>query len=213
MEFMAGRLLPLFPLDVALLPHARLPLHIFELRYKEMIGECLEQESEFGVVLRRAEGILRTGCTATIVDVLKRYDDGRLDILAIGRRRFEVDGIDNQRSFPRGEVRFYQDSEYDEPAAETVSKARQAYALLTDISGQDTPDERAPELSFRLAAISDDHDFRQMLLASLSEAERMEKVAEHLAWLVFRKQTQRAIKKVARSNGHGRHVAEFGEEK
>jgi Lon protease-like protein len=209
---MPGRLLPLFPLDVAMLPHARLPLHIYEERYKEMIGECLETESEFGVVLRRAEGILRAGCTASIVDVLKRYEDGRMDILTAGRRRFEIEEIDEGRSFLRAEVRFYQDSEYDEPAAETVSKARQAYALLTDSSEQDTPDERAPELSFRLAAISGDHDFRQMLLASLSEAERMEKVAEHLAWLVFRKQTQRAMKKVASTNGHGRHVLGFGEQ-
>lgn len=209
---MPGRLLPLFPLDVALLPHARLPLHIYEERYKEMIGECLEKESEFGVVLRRAEGILRAGCTASIVDVLKRYEDGRMDILTAGRRRFEIEEIDEGRSFLRAEVRFYQDSEYDEPAAETVSKALRAYALLTDSSEQETPDKRAPELSYRLAAISDDHDFRQMLLAMLSEAERMEKVADHLAWLVFRKQAQRAIKRVARSNGHGRHAVEFGEE-
>jgi Lon protease-like protein len=136
-----------------------------------------------------------------------------MDILAAGRRRFEIEEIDEGRGFLRAEVRFYQDSEYDEPAAETVSQARQAYTLLTDSSEQETPDERGPELSFRLAAISDDHDFRQTLLAMLSEAERMEKVAEHLGWLVFRKKAQRAIKKVARTNGHGRHVVEFGEEK
>lgn len=210
---MTGLLLPLFPLDVALLPHARLPLHIFEQRYKEMIGECLDQNSEFGIVLRRGEGILREGCTASIDNVMKRYDDGRLDILVIGRRRFEIQEIDNQRSFLRGEVRFYQDSEYEEAAPEMVLKAMQAYALLSGTSEADSPDERAPELSFRLAAISDDNDFRQTLLVMRSEAERMEKVAEHLAWLVFRKQTQREIKKVARSNGHGHHVVEFGEEK
>lgn len=210
---MAGRLLPLFPLEVALLPHARLPLHIFEERYKEMIGECLEQESEFGVVLRRGDGILRAGCTATIEKVLQRYDDGRMDILTVGRRRFEIEEIDNERDYLRGEVRFYQDSEYEEPAAEAVRKAMIAHAALAGPDGEETPAENAPDLSFRLAAISEDHDFRQMLLASLSEAERMEKVAEHLAWLVFRKQTQQAMKKVARSNGHGRHVAEFGEEK
>jgi Lon protease-like protein len=209
---MAGRLLPLFPLEVALLPHARLPLHIFEERYKAMIGECLEQESEFGVVLRRGEGILRAGCTATIEKVLDRYEDGRMDILTIGRRRFEIEEIDHERDYLRGEVRFYQDSEFEEPSAETVRKAMLAHAALAGPAGEETPDVNAPDLSFRLAAISDDHDFRQMLLASLSEAERMEKVAEHLAWLVFRKQTQQAMKKVARSNGHGRHVAEFGEE-
>lgn len=208
---MPGRLLPLFPLDVAMLPHARLPLHIFEERYKEMIGECLTQESEFGVVLRQGEGILRAGCTASIEEVLKKYDDGRMDILTVGRRRFEIEDVDNERSFLRGEVRFYQDSEYEEPDPEAVRKAMHAYALLAATAGDYAPDEKAPDLSFRLAAVSDDNDFRQLLLATLSEAERMEKVAEHLAWLVFKKQTQRAMKKVARSNGHGKHVAEFGE--
>lgn len=213
MVIMAGHLLPLFPLELALLPHARLPLHIFEQRYKLMIAECLDQDAEFGIVLRRGQGILREGCTASIDAVLKRYDDGRMDIIALGRRRFQIEEINQERDFLRAEVRFFQDAQYDEPAPETVSKATQAYAILAEHAGGEIPDERAPELSFRLAAISDDHDFRQMLLAMLSEAERMEKVAEHLAWLVFKKQAQRAIKRVARSNGHGRHVVEFGEEK
>src|SRR5262245_51929210 len=83
-------LLPLFPLDVVLYPGQPLPLHIFEDRYKEMIGECLDSKSEFGVVRLKDNAIPNVGCTATITNVVKRYDDGRLDIETTGLRRFEV---------------------------------------------------------------------------------------------------------------------------
>ena len=224
---MPGRLLPPFPLDAARLPHARLPLHSFEESDKEMTGEGLVRESESGAVSRRDGGSPRAGCSASIVDVPPRLQNGRMDLLPTGGRRFEIEEIDEGRSFPRAGVRFSQDSGCGEPPAETVGKALQAYALLTDSSGQDTPEERAPELGFRLAAISGGHGFRQMLLASPGEAERMERAAGHLAWLVRGKQTRRAVKQtrravkqtrravknVARSNGHGRQVLELGEEK
>ena len=208
---MPGRLLPLFPLELTLLPHERLPLHIFEDRYKEMIGECLDQESEFGVVLQRGQGILRSGCSASIEQVTKRYGDGRLDIVTLGRRRFEIVEIDTERSFLRAEVRYIQDSEFDDPLAESVERSLAAHAVLAGEGSGQTPAVNAPELSYRLTAVSDDHDFRQTLLSMRSEAERMEKVAEHLEWLVFKRKTQRAMKKVAGSNGHGRHMAGLGE--
>lgn len=204
--------MPIFPLELALLPHARLPLHIFEDRYKEMVGECLEQESEFGVVLQRGQGILRAGCSASIEQVLKRYDDGRLDILTVGRRRFEIEEIDTERSFMRAEVRYFQDTEFNEPAREIIERALEIHQALNTSEEEPQPSPDAPELSFRLAAISDDHDFRQQLLSMVSEAERMAKVAQHLAWLVYRQGTREAMHKVVRSNGHGRHIAKLGEE-
>jgi Lon protease-like protein len=82
---MRRELLPLFPLAVVLLPRNTLPLHIFEERYKEMIGLVIETGEEFGVVLAAKEGIARVGCTASIEQVLQRYPDGRLDIITLGR--------------------------------------------------------------------------------------------------------------------------------
>jgi Lon protease-like protein len=96
--------LPLFPLQVVLLPDAELPLHIFEDRYKEMIAEVLRDKIEFGVVLANERGIVNTGCTATVERVLREYPDGRLDILTLGRRRFEIERVNEERSFLRGEV-------------------------------------------------------------------------------------------------------------
>ena len=78
----------LFPLDVVLFPGAPLPLHIFEERYKEMIGLCLQQQSSFGVVRAQSEGLAIIGCTARIEQVLERMDDGRLNILTRGARPF-----------------------------------------------------------------------------------------------------------------------------
>ena len=83
-------LLPLFPLQVVLLPGSELPLHIFEDRYKEMIGEAIRNRQEFGVVLANGKGIVNTGCTAMVDKVLRQYPDGRMDILTHGRRRFEI---------------------------------------------------------------------------------------------------------------------------
>ncbi len=113
---MQDGLLPLFPLQVVLLPGSPLPLHIFEDRYKEMIGEVLRDKLEFGVVLASEKGIVNTGCTATIDRVLKEYPDGRLDILARGRRRFEVLLLNDERSFLRGAVEFFDDDEPDSSA-------------------------------------------------------------------------------------------------
>ena len=91
-------LLPLFPLQVVLLPGAELPLHIFEDRYKEMMREVIRDRLEFGVVLANEKGIVNTGCSATGDRVLRHYPDGRLDLLTRGRRR--VSALARRRGRP-----------------------------------------------------------------------------------------------------------------
>src|SRR5260370_11015458 len=82
--------IPLFPLNVVLLPGAELPLHIFERRYRAMVKNCLEEKSEFGILLSLPKGVARVGCTAEILDVAKRYEDARIDILTAWRAPFRV---------------------------------------------------------------------------------------------------------------------------
>ncbi|MDL1888765.1 hypothetical protein FBQ96_04145, partial [Nitrospirales bacterium NOB] len=104
--------IPVFPLpNVVFFPKTYLPLHIFEPRYKEMIGLCLEEPCQFGVVLSSGNGVLRTGCAAAIHRVLKRYEDGKLDILAYGTDRFEIISIDSERSYFRADVRYFDDDD------------------------------------------------------------------------------------------------------
>ena len=97
-------LLPIFPLELVLLPGVPLPLHIFEPRYKEMIAECLEQKKPFGVVRASADGVADIGCTAEIMSVTKKYDDGRMDILTRGVERFEVIEVNEERAFLQAEI-------------------------------------------------------------------------------------------------------------
>ena len=113
---MRTALLPLFPLDVVVFPRTALPLHIFEPRYREMVGEALANNSEFGIVLAKQEGIVNAGCTVVVEQVLKRYEDGRMDILTQGLRRFEVLYLDNEKEYLRASVQYFDD---DEP--ETIS--------------------------------------------------------------------------------------------
>jgi len=82
---MSKRLIPLFPLQLVVFPRTRLPLHIFEERYKEMVGEAIRDESEFGIVLAKDGGILNAGCTVKVAKVLEMYADGRMDILTLGQ--------------------------------------------------------------------------------------------------------------------------------
>jgi Lon protease-like protein len=206
-------LLPLFPLEVVLLPRAPLPLHIFEERYKEMIGLCLDESREFGVVLARGNGVLRAGCTASIDRVVERYDDGRLDILCYGVSRFEIISIETDRSYFQADVRYFEDDDRRparQAAIREADERRREFARLVN-EEPSSVDLEDPQLSFLLAQISPDLNFRQMLLQLRSEADRMDRVAEHLASLIERQKTREVMGKVARANGHGKHLPEIGE--
>jgi len=207
---MQDGLLPLFPLQVVLLPGSPLPLHIFEDRYKEMIGEVLRDKLEFGVVLASEKGIVNTGCTATIDRVLKEYPDGRLDILARGRRRFEVLLLNDERSFLRGAVEFFDDDEPDSsaPAGPDLLKNVMAGFAEFKLLDPNDPDTGDPRLSFRLAQEVPDLGFRQTLLTMRSEAERMRRIADFLPGFLARRKRAEHVKHVAGSNGHGPHKPE-----
>jgi len=177
-------LLPLFPLDLVLLPGAPLPLHIFEPRYKEMISECLAEKKLFGIVRASDEGVAGIGCTAEIVSVTKKYDDGRMDILTRGVDRFEVLEVNEERAFLRAEVSLVQDDDDPaRPAAPLVEQAVRLHAEIVKIAGADLsgPDEAADNLSFLLAgSLPLDLDFKQSLLATLSETKRLEAIVSYL---------------------------------
>lgn len=175
-------LLPLFPLDLVLLPGVPLPLHIFEPRYKEMIGECLEQKKPFGIVRASEEGVAGIGCTAEIVSVTKKYDDGRMDILARGVDRFEVLEVNQERAFLQAEVMVVED-EPGQPPTQMVEQAVRLHAEIAKLAGSESgsADESGSNLSFLLAgSLPLDLDFKQSLLTTLSEEKRLEAVIQYL---------------------------------
>jgi Lon protease-like protein len=179
-------LLPIFPLELVLLPGVPLPLHIFEPRYKEMIAECLEQKKPFGIVRASSDGVADIGCTAEIISVTKKYDDGRMDILTRGVERFEVIQVNEERAFLQAEISVVQDEDEDEPGkplTEIVTQAVRLHAEIAKLAGAELSgaDEHGGNLSFLLAgSLPLDLDFKQSLLSTLSEAKRLEAVIGYL---------------------------------
>ncbi|HTB14926.1 MAG TPA: LON peptidase substrate-binding domain-containing protein [Bryobacteraceae bacterium] len=196
-------LLPLFPLQVVLLPGAELPLHIFEDRYKEMIGEVIRDRLEFGVILANEKGIVNTGCTAMIDKVLREYPDGRLDIVARGRRRFEIMRLNDERSFLRGTVEYFDDDEESPIAPEVRQRAIDGFNEIS----KESVDLNLPQLSFRLAQSVADLGFRQSILSSRSEADRIRQLADFFPIHNMRQKRIQHVKDVAPRNGHGRGVS------
>ena len=179
-------LLPLFPLELVLLPEVPVPLYIFEPRYKEMIAECLEQKKPFGIVRASEEGVAEIGCTAEIVSVTKKYDDGRMDILARGVERFEVLEVNEERSFLQAEISLVHDDNEDgsgKPDAPLVEQAVRLHAEIAKLAGADLSpaDDSGFNLSFLLAgSLPLDLDFKQNMLSTLSETKRLEAVVGYL---------------------------------
>jgi Lon protease-like protein len=197
-------LLPLFPLDVVLFPGTPLPLHIFEPRYKEMIGECLAEHRHFGVVRAVEQGLAEVGCTAEIITVVKEYPDGRLDLVAEGRKRFEVVRVNQERSFLQAEVLMID----DEPGAaprEDTARAVQLHSELLAIAGatQDISAADPSLLSFYLAgSLPLDLDFKQRLLGLRSEPERLSLLISYFETIIPNLRRAATARKTAGGNGH-----------
>jgi Lon protease-like protein len=199
-------LLPLFPLDVVLLPGTPLPLHIFEPRYKEMMGECLADSSPFGVIRALEEGIAEVGCTAEIVTVTKQYADGRMDLISEGRKRFEVLEVNQDRSFLRAEILLVTD-ETGAPDSEDRVRAIQVHLEILSLAGavQDLSAADQNALSFYLAgSLPLDLDFKQKLLAMRSEGQRIRAVADYLENILPNLRRAARAREKAGGNGHAR---------
>ena len=204
---MQEELLPLFPLQVVLFPRTSLPLHIFEERYKQMMGEVLRGKSEFGVVQAGEKGIVNTGCTATIEKVLKEYPDGRMDLLTVGRRRFEIIMLNDEKPYLRGAVEFFDDEESEPITPEVRKRVMEAYNDIRALEKDETVDDPElsdPQLSFQLAQLVPDLNFRQVLLATRSEADRMRRLAEFFPVYSSRQRQIKHARTVAPRNGHAK---------
>lgn len=197
--------IPLFPLDLVLLPGAALPLHIFEDRYKEMVGECFQHQGEFGVVRARREGLAVIGCTAKILSVMHRYPDGRLDILCRGERRFEIESLVEGRSFLEAEVDFLADQE----PRSTRRDREQCAALhmeMMELSGGgdvDFPqlDLNQPVAYVLASGIPEDLEFKQELLHLHSDRERTARLMEFYQLILPKLQRGSIDAKTAARNG------------
>lgn len=200
---------PLFPLGIVCLPGEVVPLHIFEERYKTMIGECLEEERPFGILWLSDDGLREVGCTAEVTEVLERMEDGRLNILVEGRRAFQLLRRIEDLPYPAGDIELLPD---DDAAAgdddeEAGAAARERYAALLERATDEPPElEELRELSaYEMAATVDfDNDVKQSLLELRSEGERLRSLAKLLEDAMRRLDYAERTSERARSNGHAR---------
>jgi Lon protease-like protein len=193
----------LFPLGIVLLPTERVPLHVFEPRYKELVGECLEQDREFGLVYADDDGIREVGTLARITEVLERFDDGRLNIVVEGGNRFRVETVTRGRSFLTAAVSPVHDAGA-RPDPETAARAAGSFRALAAVAGAETEeiDESSPELSFELAAqVELPAEAKQQLLQLESEEERLELVVGLLDAVRATLIATRELGEHARKNG------------
>ena len=195
--------LGLFPLGIVLLPTEQLPLHIFEERYKELVDECLEQDGEFGLVYADDDGLRDLGTRARVVEVLTRFEDGRLNIVVEGGDRFRLVELTDGRSFSTGLVTPIEDVD-DSAEAAAVDEALRLFGLLREVteSEVDAPERELSQLSFALAGkVELPADDKLGLLAETSERLRMELVQELLANAVLTAQRVRRAAERASTNG------------
>lgn len=199
-------MLPLFPLQLVVFPRTQLPLHIFEDRYKEMIGEAVARNSEFGIVLAKEEGIVNSGCTVIVEKVVTKYPDGRMDIITRGSRRFEIILLNQEKSYLQGEVEFFDDDEPGPGPLELQQRALQQYKGLLETGetkGFGDPNLSDPQLSFQLAQAVQDTDFQAVLLRNRSEADRLKQLSAFLNQYVPKLKQSTRMKHLAPLNGFG----------
>jgi ATP-dependent Lon protease len=195
--------LGLFPLAVVLLPFERIPLHIFEDRYKELIGQCIEDDSEFGLIYADSAGVREIGTRARVSEVLNRFEDGRLNVLVEGGERFRLEELTDGRSFHTGLISALDDE--DDPADEaSIEEALRVFGKLRELTGSDVevPTEGTHQISYVLAGkVELASDDKLALLGDRSERARLERVQELLDEAVITAQrVQRAAKRAA-TNG------------
>jgi ATP-dependent Lon protease len=194
----------LFPLDLALLPTERVPLHVFEPRYKELIGECLERDDEFGIVLAKESGdIHHVGTRAAVIEVLQVLPDGRMHIVVEGRERFRLLEVDHERAYDTATVEPLADDE-DTADPDDVGRSFETFKRLQETVGDpgEAPDPSGPLFDFQLAARVDfSQQTKQELLELTSRRIRMSRLAVLLERALEALEIDQEVRQRAHRNG------------
>ncbi len=193
----------LFPLPAVLVPGEQAPLHVFEPRYRELVNECLDDGEPFGFILSDDDGMRQVGTRAAVIEVLERFDDGRMNVVVEGRDRFRVVDLTEGRSFATAEVDALDDSG-DAPTADERERCLAAYDRVVAAAEAelDALDRDADDLAFQIAARIDlGTDVKQDLLELRSERDRVVRLAPLLDRAADAVQRERTIRERATSNG------------
>ena len=198
--------IPLFPLNVVLFPGEQLPLHIFEPRYRRMVRDCLDARSPFGMLLAMDDGITRVGCTAEILEVMKRFPDGRMDILAVGRDPFRIVELYTEDPLLEGQVDYLEDRDSQvEPKKQQklIELYETCHTLLFNSLPRSFEEVPREELAFAIAAtLPIDLMCKQHMLELRTESERQEKLLKYLCDWALHLHREKAMRQSAGGNGN-----------
>jgi ATP-dependent Lon protease len=203
-----SEIIPLFPLNVVLFPQSQLHLHVFEERYRILISECITYDSVFGIVLVHEQEVRTIGCTAAVKDVVKRYDDGRMDIIVDGRRRFQLHNfVEAPHPYYSGRVTWLNDHD------EEVDDKLRLYAV--DLHNKfvsvvftgivqlvDVNDIRRTRAFHLVQKSGMDLVQRQAFLAMNSENKRLQFLIQHLETLLPLLSSKKAVDELAKNDGY-----------
>jgi Lon protease-like protein len=193
----------LFPLNLVLVPGEQAPLHIFEPRYRELIGECLDFGNDFGLLLEDDEGMREVGTRCKVVEVIDRFPDGRLNVVVEATERFQLLEVTAGRTYRTAEVETLPD-ESDTPLEDEVEEVLAAYARVVAAAEAelDDLDLDADSVAYQIAARIDfGTEVKQGLLELRSERERVIKLAPMLNQAAEAVEREREIRTRAAGNG------------
>jgi ATP-dependent Lon protease len=198
--------IPLFPLNVVLFPGEELPLHIFEPRYRRMVRERLDGRSPFGMLLAMEDGITRVGCTAEILEVVKRYPDGRMDIVTVGRDPFRIVELLAEDPLLEGQVDYLEDREAPLEAKctrELIEEYETCHTLLFNSLPRNVEDSRDGVVSYAIAStLPIDLLCKQQILELRTESARQERLLRYLCDWAPHLLKEKAMRQSAGGNGH-----------
>ncbi|HEY2665376.1 MAG TPA: LON peptidase substrate-binding domain-containing protein [Actinomycetota bacterium] len=198
--------LGLFPLNLVLMPGERVPLHIFEPRYRELIGECLDNLAEFGLIYQQGAALSPVGTRARVEGVLERFPDGRFNVVVAGTTRFRLIEQTAGRSFLTARVGDLDDTG-DHPSEQEVEACLAAFAdtqVGAEVAGLDGTPEG---LGFTVAAAAGlPNEIKQDLLEMLSERDRVLALTEALTGRAGTEIRAREIEQRASGNGQVDHL-------
>ncbi len=208
----------LFPLNIVLFPGSWIPLHIFEERYKQLIQQCRETREVFGVNLLQGSELSTIGCTARVAEVLREYDDGRMDIVVAGGRRFQVQHIEERpKACIHAHIEYFDDvpdpsfnqAVYEECVELYNRLVEQVFPNEQHLSLQENT-VRNLSLSFVMAQKAGlELEHKQRLLESQSENERLLMLLHHMREVLPTLDQQNKQSVLVRLDGYVRRSERF----
>lgn len=202
-----GRLhrMPLFPLGLVLYPGEQTPLHIFEPRYKEMVGRCMEQDEPFGIVLFEEDEMADVGCTARIVRIVEQYEDGRMDIVVEGEQRFRILDLYENESYLTVDGETIDEPE-ETPQRNLQQRLITQHMRLLELAGRTVRPslyQDVDTLSYVIAPNAGlSSEQKQDVLEILTENKRVAYLVDHLEALIPRVRKMEDLRRRIQSNGH-----------